>query len=83
MNKIAIVVDSTADIPKELVKKYNIRVIPLTVSYKDRTYYDGVDLKIDDLLKMLDEGEELPKTSQVNPARFSDEYKNFLMKDTK
>lgn len=78
MNKIAIVTDSTADIPRELVKKYNIRVVPLTVTYKDRTYYDGVDLKIDDLLKMLDEGDELPKTSQVNPARFCDEYKRLL-----
>lgn len=78
MNKIAIVTDSTADIPKELVEKYNIRVVPLTVSFKDRTYYDGVDLNIDKLLEMLDEGEELPKTSQVNPARFCDEYKRLL-----
>ncbi|MCX7951845.1 MAG: DegV family protein [Clostridiales bacterium] len=78
MNKIAIVTDSTADIPKDLVEKYNIRVVPLTVSFKDRTYYDGVDLNIDTLLGMLDEGEELPKTSQVNPARFCDEYKRLL-----
>lgn len=78
MNKIAIVTDSTADIPKELVEKHNIRVVPLTVSFKDRTYYDGVDLNIDKLLEMLDEGEELPKTSQVNPARFCDEYKRLL-----
>lgn len=78
MNKIAIVTDSTSDIPKELVNKYNIRVVPLTVSYKDKLYYDGVDLKIDELLEMLDEGEELPKTSQINPARFSQEYKKLL-----
>lgn len=78
MNKIAIVTDSTADIPKELVEKYNIRVVPLTVSFKDRTYYDGVDLNIDSLISMLDEGDELPKTSQVNPARFCDEYKRLL-----
>lgn len=78
MNKIAIVTDSTSDIPKELVNRYNIRVIPLTVSYKDKLYYDGVDLKIDELLEMLDEGEELPKTSQINPARFSQEYKKLL-----
>ncbi|MBZ4662980.1 MAG: DegV family protein [Caloramator sp.] len=78
MNKIAIVTDSTSDIPKELVNRYNIRVIPLTITYKDKTYYDGVDLKIDDLLRMLDEGEELPKTSQVNPARFYEEYKRLF-----
>ena len=48
MKKIAIVTDSTADIPKKLYEKYKITIVPLTVIFGDESYKaDGVDLSID------------------------------------
>lgn len=46
MNKerIAILVDSCADVPKELILKHGLYIIPLSIVYKDKTYSDGVDI---------------------------------------
>lgn len=81
MGNIYIVTDSTADIPKDLALENNITVIPLTISYEGKMYKDGVDLGTEELLQML-EGEELPKTSQVNPMEFFEAYKSILEKDS-
>ena len=42
--KVAIVTDTTACIPKELVAKYNIEVVPVDYIFGDRVYHDGIDL---------------------------------------
>ncbi|MCG2788846.1 MAG: DegV family protein [Actinomycetia bacterium] len=45
MSKIAIVTDSTADIPKDLIEKFKIKVVPLYVNFEDRSYLeDGLDI---------------------------------------
>jgi len=43
-DKIAILVDSCADVPKELIQKYGMYIIPLSIIYKDAIYADGVDI---------------------------------------
>lgn len=59
--KIAILVDSASDVPKELVTEYNMYVAPLNIIYKDREYIDGVDLTAKEFFAQLDE--EIPTTS--------------------
>lgn len=41
MNKIRIITDSSCDLNKELVDKYNVTIVPLNVSFGDDTYIDG------------------------------------------
>lgn len=78
MGNIVIVTDSTADLSKEMIEENGIIVLPLTVTYKGRSYKDGVDLTIDELIDFLNESEELPKTSQVNPQEFYEVYKKLI-----
>ncbi|KRQ88019.1 DegV domain-containing protein [Caloramator mitchellensis] len=78
MKKIVIVTDSTADLPLEFVKENNIKVMPLTVTYNNKSYKDCVDLTTEQLLTFLNEGDDLPKTSQVNPKEFYDAYEDIL-----
>lgn len=59
--KIAILVDSGADIPPELLKKYNIYVIPLKVIYEDKEYSDGIDITPQEVYERLET--EIPTTS--------------------
>ncbi|WP_412095582.1 DegV family protein, partial [Bacillus inaquosorum] len=40
---IQIVTDSASDLPKELLQKHCINVVPLTISYNMKTYLDGID----------------------------------------
>jgi len=78
MRKIKIITDSTCDLPKELILKYDIEVVPLGVTVDNVTYLDGVDIKLQDFLEKMDNAEEPPKTSQVNPGRFLEVYKKYL-----
>ena len=45
MPNIHIVTDSTADFTKELIEKYNIHVVPLTIQIDGEQYIDGVNIQ--------------------------------------
>ena len=83
MEKIYIVTDSTAGVPKDIIENNNVKVLPLTIEFEGKVYKDGVEITEQDLLSMLDKGEELPKTSQVNPKMFCDEFEEILSKGYK
>lgn len=59
--KIAIMVDSCCDVPKEYVDRYGMYVLPLRVIYKDREYLDGVTIIPEEIYQTMDR--ELPTTS--------------------
>ncbi|NMM62723.1 DegV family protein [Clostridium sp. P21] len=61
MTKIALVTDSTSDLDKEIVEKYNIKVLPLRIVYKDREYIDRVNITPNEVYDNLDK--EIPHTS--------------------
>lgn len=67
---VAVVVDSTADIPQALRDEYNISVVPLTVLFGNETFLDGVEMTGDQFYKRLVEGNVHPKTSQPSPGQF-------------
>lgn len=78
MEKIKIITDSTADLPQEIIDKYDIEVLPLIVNINDKPYLDIVDIKLPELLRIMDEEKIFPTTSQVAPQRFYDCYKKYL-----
>ena len=65
MVKIALVTDSTAYIPGELSKAYNITIVPLNLIWGDQTYRDGVDIQPDEFSARLQPTKVMPTTSQV------------------
>ena len=79
MPKIAIVTDSTSDLPEELIKKYDISVIPLTVHFGHKEFIDnGKDLPLEDFYIRLKESDVFPTTSQPSPGDFIELYKKLL-----
>lgn len=78
--KIGIVTDSTADLPRELVREYEIEVVPLTVSLQGREYRDGVDITPTEFYRGMKAGGPQPFTSQPSPGVFLDVYKALLTK---
>lgn len=78
MEKIKIITDSTADLPQGIIDKYDIEVLPLIVNINDKPYLDIVDIKLPELLRIMDEEKIFPTTSQVTPQRFYDCYKKYL-----
>ncbi|MBO5746688.1 MAG: DegV family protein [Clostridia bacterium] len=65
---IKIIVDSTADIKKELQKK--VTVVPLTVNFGDKEYIDGVTIGRREFYEKLIESDVMPTTSQATPDSF-------------
>lgn len=70
MSKIAIVTDSTAYIPKDLVAQYNISVIPLLLIWGEETYRDDIDIKPIEFYTRLQGAKIMPTTSQPTIAEF-------------
>jgi fatty acid kinase fatty acid binding subunit len=77
-NKVAIVTDSTAYLPEEIQKQYNITVTPLSVIWGDQIYRDGVDILPGEFYKRLAETKVMPTTSQVTPAAFHSTFQSLL-----
>jgi len=78
MQKIKLVTDSTCDLSEELIKKYDIQVIPLYVNFKDQSYLDGVDIVVPKMYEMVKESNELPKTAAPAPGVFHDIFEKYL-----
>ncbi|MBJ8106357.1 MULTISPECIES: DegV family protein [Bacillus] len=74
MQKIKIVTDSTADLSQEVIEKYDIHVLPLSISVNGQTYLDRVDLQPDEFIEEMAKSEELPKTSQPAMGTFVEMY---------
>lgn len=77
---IKIVTDSTCDLPRDIVEKRNITVVPLSVNFNGDSYLDGIDLTNEEFYKKLEESENLPTTSQVNPGTFVEIFKEITEK---
>lgn len=82
MNNIKIVCDSLTDLPKELIEKYDIEIVPLSIIFNEKEYVDGIDMTKDEFYKMLRENESLPKTSQVTYMSFKNAFEKYT-KDNK
>ena len=69
--RIAISAESTIDLPKELLEKYEIYTIPFTIILGEETALDGeVDSKV--LFDYTDKTGKLPKTSAINEFQYQE-----------
>jgi DegV family protein with EDD domain len=76
--EIAIVTDSTADIPIELAESLGISVVPVIVISEGISYQDGVDLSREEFGRMLIELDDLPSSAAPSPDSFSSAYERVL-----
>lgn len=63
MGKIVIMTDSTADLSRDLLDKYNIEVIPLYIIMDDKSYSDGIDVTAEEIIAWSDAHKTTPKTA--------------------
>lgn len=74
MAKVAVVTDSTAYLPKEIIDKYGIYVVPLAVNFNTESFKEGSDISTEEFYKRLSESKELPTTSQPAIGDFVQTY---------
>ena len=76
--KIRMTADSTCDLTPELIRKYEIGVVPLSVVIDGEVFHDGVDVTPRDIFRAADAGKSV-RTAAVNTF----EYKEFFKKQLK
>lgn len=76
--KIAITAESTIDLPKEILNKYNIKTIPFQVMLGETEYKDG-EISSADIFEYVQKNKVLPKTSAIN----EEQYTNFFAEEIK
>ncbi len=67
---VAIVTDSSADLPDSVLDRHGIALVPLQVMFGSSTFRDRVELKPEEFYRRLRGTVELPTTSQPTPAAF-------------
>jgi DegV family protein with EDD domain len=78
MSKVAIVTDSTAYIPDDLVQQYNIQVAPQVLIWGSETYRDGVDILPDAFYQRLAKATVMPSTSQISIVSVEKIFRDLL-----
>ncbi len=77
-NKLAIILDSTSDIPEEYKKKYDFTVVPAHVIIGDKDYLDGITISREELIHELIHSKEKITTTQPSPLDFINAFTEAL-----
>jgi len=75
MNKVAVVTDSSACVPQEVVKQYGIHILPLILIFEDRSYRDGVDITSQEFYELLKKAKKVPTTSSPSPGEYLEAFR--------
>lgn len=72
--KVAIVTDSTVNLPVDVIKENNIYVIPQILNWEGKSYLDQIDITTEEFYQRLPQSSDLPKTSQPAPGQFTEHF---------
>lgn len=71
--KVCISAESTIDLPKELLVRYNIRTTPFGINFNDKLVEDGEGVS-KEIFEFVDKSKVLPKTSAVSPGQYENYF---------
>lgn len=71
---IKLVVDSTCNLPEDIIKKYDIRVAPISIQFNTETYEEGIEIEQSLFYRKIEEMGIIPTTAQPTPAWFAKYY---------
>jgi DegV family protein with EDD domain len=69
-----LVSDSSCDMPEELIKRYNIQIVPLIVNIEGEFFKERVDITPKEFYSKMEMSRSFPKTSQPTPAAFAEVF---------
>jgi DegV family protein with EDD domain len=75
MPSVKIVVDSTADLPAEIVTELDITVVPCLIRFGNQTFREGVDISRAEFFARLQTNSHFPSTAAPAPGAFEETYR--------
>ena len=74
--KVKIITDSAADLSEEIIKKYDIEVVPFSVRLEEKEFLDGKEISSKEVLQGMRDG-NIYKTAQVSPQSFYETFSKY------
>ena len=74
---IKIISDSTCDLPEEVLEKYNITMMPLSVIKDGKNYTDGIDITPADIFEHVANGGSLCSTAALNIGEYEEQFAKY------
>lgn len=78
MGKIKLVADSTCDLSSDLIRKYDISILPLSIIMGENVYRDGLDITPEDIYKWSDANKTTPKTNAITSEQAAELLQPFV-----
>jgi DegV family protein with EDD domain len=75
MGRVAVVTDSVSCLPKHLVEKYAIKIVPISIVMNGRTYRDSIDITPTEVYEFVANNKDLPSTTSPAPGDFLEAYR--------
>lgn len=72
--KVKIISDTTCDLPEQLLREYNITLLPLHITKGEQSLLDGVQITPSDIFSYVDAGGEICTTASINPQEYADAF---------
>lgn len=79
MQNYIIAADSACDLPEDIIKKFDIKIIPYELTFDGENYINSLNLDLNYFYQEIRSG-KLPKTTQINSTRFFEYFEQFLKK---
>ncbi|CAN7561800.1 DegV family protein [Paenibacillus sp. LjRoot153] len=81
MSRVRIFTDSTCDLNDELLRHYQIEVVPLYVIFEEQSFKDRVHINANQLFELVTQTGKLPKTAAPSPGDFEHAFAPFIEAD--
>lgn len=75
---VKIITDTTAGVPPENARRYNIPVIPQVIIFGTDSYLEGIEMDNATFMQRLKTSRELPKTAAPPPELFVKEFQRLV-----
>ena len=75
--KVKITSDSTCDLSQEMIDQYDIGILPLLITFGEKTFRDGVDAMPEDIYRFVEETGTLPKTCALNTTEYEEFFRSW------
>lgn len=72
---LKIITDSTCNLSDEILRRYDIRIAPISIQFKNESFEEGIDIDRDIFYRKIEEMGIIPTTSQPTPAWFEKYYR--------
>jgi len=76
--RVKISADSTCDLPKELIDRYNIGITPLYIIKDDKQYKDLLEITVSDVFDYVESGKGITRSNAINVSEYQEYFSGWL-----